>query len=549
MYRKEIFTYCLSIVFVLMAALLHILEYFHLLNFSVNVPVFALYTYVILFWKRNMENRILRTSSITRIRSISFLLIGYLATRTLKYEILINNPAAMDHVRNFYYFFSLNIVHLVFFTCLLIAKSEREPINKWWNLLWIPTETFILLILTNDFHNLAFTSTQNGISQYGPLFYIILIYISILGVGSVILTFRPALSTTSLKSILIPNLILIIWAIYTFLYITDWKYFYFIKISFKSAEFNILIVILFIESLVFTRLLPSNRGYDRFLKLSSLNIGIMNLDEKIVFSPKEGPKVSPSLIKKALGNPSLINKDTLLESATINGGIAFWFINLKELNSLKRKLFALNENLMNENDLLIADNKLKENMAKLEEQNEIRSYIDKKLNPQFNHLKKIIEHLPENEFEFEKALKNASIFNVYIKRYSNLFLLSKNKKNLPLSEVRLAFWESLDYLKLKGVEVFFDWQVEDSLDAQICLYIYEIFQNILELHLNFLYSISLLFEKNETDLELIIRINSPKLFSIEKLIKKIESESKISVFENLEKENPYWIIKIKGVIE
>lgn len=128
-------------------------------------------------------------------------------------------------------------------------------------------------------------------------------------------------------------------------------------------------------------------------------------------------------------------------------------------------------------------------------------------------------------------------------------MLSKNKKNLPLSEVRLAFWESLDYLKLKGVEVFFDWQVEDSLDAQSCLYIYEIFQNILELHLNFLYSISLLFEKNETDLELIIRINSSKLFSIEKLIKKIESESKISVFENLEKENPYWIIKIKGVIE
>ncbi|ERT57429.1 hypothetical protein J2S72_001096 [Peptoniphilus koenoeneniae] len=50
-------------------------------------------------------------------------------------------------------------------------------------------------------------------------------------------------------------------------------------------------------------------------------------------------------------------------------------------------------------------------------------------------------------------------------------------------------------------------------------------------------------------MELIIRINSSKLFSIEKLIKKIESESKISVFENLEKENPYWIIKIKGVIE
>ena len=129
MYRKDIVTYSLSILFLSIAALLHLLDYLQLLSFSVHILIVCLYTFVILLWRRNMENRILRASSIKIFRSISFLLICYLAMRTLKYEILIGNPIAVQHIRYIYYFFTLHIVHLVFLTSLLISKSERESIN------------------------------------------------------------------------------------------------------------------------------------------------------------------------------------------------------------------------------------------------------------------------------------------------------------------------------------------------------------------------------------------------------------------------------------
>ena len=374
MYRKEIISYTISTLCVFAAASLHLLSARQVILFPVHIVIFCLYTLVICLWRRNMENRMLRAASIAHFRLISYLLVGYLALRTLKYEILLDNPIAIQHIRYGYYVFSLNIVQLVFFTALLIAKSERESMNRLWNLLWIPTEILVALVVSNDYHGLAFDLSEQGVHQYGPVFYAVLIYISILAIGTLILTLIPSFASKQFKPIFFPVLILLVWVLYTFLYIFDWQPFQQIKLMITSTEFNILVVIMFVEALVFTRLIPSNRGYERFLKMSTMNIGIMDFAGRIIVEPKEGASVSNRLIREALTQPVFLDENTLLESAEIQGGYSFWFVDLKELNQLKAKLYALNEDMLSEHDLLLAHNKLAEKMAKLEEQEEIRSY-------------------------------------------------------------------------------------------------------------------------------------------------------------------------------
>lgn len=210
----------------------------------------------------------------------------------------------------------------------------------------------------------------------------------------------------SLTAVILPICIILIWGIYTFLYMIGWAPFEYFKIFFKSAEFNILMVILFIESLVFMRLLPSNRGYESFLQLSSLNIGIMDSTCKMIFSPDMYKDIEPSLIDLAVYNPVPIDEDTLLESANIKGGKSFWFVDLKDFNNLKRKLLSISEDMLSENELLKAKNTLKKNMIKVEEQREIREYIQTKLKPQFDQLKYILMNLPYDEELFEKKLKH-----------------------------------------------------------------------------------------------------------------------------------------------
>ncbi len=198
MYRKEILSYITSISLVLLAMSLHLLEYFGVINFSVNAIVFFLYTIVILLWERIMASRILRTQSKKYFKMIASLMIGYLAIRTLKYEILFDNMLAIKYIRYIYYFFSLNIIHLVFFISLMVNKSERERISSWWHLLWIPTETFVLLVLTNDLHGLAFSNdVPLGVEAYKPLFYIIVLYAAILTIASLVSALRASRSMRS----------------------------------------------------------------------------------------------------------------------------------------------------------------------------------------------------------------------------------------------------------------------------------------------------------------------------------------------------------------
>lgn len=230
MYRKEILSYITSTFFVLLAMSLHLLEYFGVITFSVNAIVFFLYTAMILLWDRIMESRILRTQSKKYFKMIASLMIGYLAIRTLKYEILYDNLALIKYIRYIYYFFSLNIIHLVFFISLMVAKSERERISSWWHLLWIPTECFVLLVLTNDFHGLAFSNDVSlGVDAYKPLFYIILIYAAILTIASLVSVLIASRSMRSPWSVMLPILPMLLWILYTFSYVINKDFFVYIK--------------------------------------------------------------------------------------------------------------------------------------------------------------------------------------------------------------------------------------------------------------------------------------------------------------------------------
>ncbi|MEB3429300.1 hypothetical protein VLK81_04600 [Citroniella saccharovorans] len=463
-----------------------------------------------------MRNRVLRNSVVLRFMLIGILLISYLTVRTIKYEIFIGNEAAIRYIRYLYFTFPPVLTQLVFLTSLYVGKSERENISKFWKLLWIPTSIAVIFTITNDYHGLVFSldPSNTGLNQYGPIFYLVIIYIGLLALFTLAITMLYSFKNKHLTSVKLPIFIIFIWGIYTFLYMIAWEPFEYFKIIFKSAEFNILMVVLFIESLVFMRLLPSNRGYESFLQLSSLNIGIMDSNGEIIFSPNKYRNIDPYLIEKSLHTPVLIDEDTLLESANINGGKSFWFIDLSDFNKLKRKLLNMSEDMLNENELLKAKNALKKNMVKVEEQREIREHIHMKLKPQFDQLKYILMNLPEDENLFEIKLTHACFLDVYIKRYSNLFLITKNKKSLELSELKLAFSESLDYLKLSGVKTSMDWKLNGRFDAGFSLDLYEIFQYALEFYMPGIDSlhVSLYRKKNNPELSINLKGARPGSF-------------------------------------
>ena len=425
-------------------------------------------------------------------------------------------PAALPRIRYIYYFFILTVVHMVFLTSLNVGRSERDSIDERWHLLWAPTGLLILMIITNDFHGLAFVpgGQATGFRQYGPVYLLTNAYILFLAALTLVITSKQSLAEKRLKSMAMPLLVLGICFLYTLLYIIDWPPFRHIKNAFQSAEFNILTVVLFIESLVFARLIPSNRGYESFLKVSSLNMGMMDLKGHMVLQPTRGPKVDANEVRRASDRALAINENTLLESSPIQGGTCFWFADLTDFNRLKSQLMAANKEMLSENELLMANNKLKEKMAKVREQKEIRETIHEKLQPQFARLKAIMDHLPDEKNAYEDALKDACILNVYIKRFSNLYLLSRNKATLPLSELRLSFDESLDYLRLKSKITSLRWDAAGAVDTALGIGLYAAFEKILESYLASLSAVFVHLKENDLSYELAIYVESAAEISL-----------------------------------
>lgn len=542
MYRKEIPIYVYSVLFIASAALLHIFDERQALPFTVITLVFFLYALVILLWARHMENRVLKASVARRFKTIAILLIGYLGTRTLKYEVLIQAPAALPRIRYIYYFFILTVVHMVFLTSLNVGRSERDSIDKRWDLLWIPTGLLILLILTNDLHGLVFVTGGQapGFRQYGPIYLFTNVYILLLAALTLVITSKQSLAEKRLKSISLPLLVLGICFLYTLLYIIDWPPFHDVKIAFQSAEFNILTVVLFIESLVFARLIPSNRDYESFLSMSSLNMGMMDLKGHMVLQPTRGPKVDAEEVRRASERALAVNENTLLESSPIQGGTCFWFADLTDFNRLKSQLVAANEEMLSENELLMANNKLQEKMAKVWEQREIRETIHRKLQPQFTGLKAIMDHLPDEKDAYEDALKDACILNVYIKRFSNLYLLSRNKGFLPLSELRLSFEESLDYLRLKNKVTSVHWDGTGGVDAASGIGLYAAFEKILEAYLTSLSAVFVHLKEEGGSYRLAIYVESAEDISLLNELKALFSAGGVTLSEGSEDGMKVW---------
>lgn len=542
MYRKEIPIYVYSVFFIASAALLHIFDEKQALPFTVITLVFFLYALVILLWARHMENRVLKASVARRFKTIAILLIGYLGTRTLKYEVLIQAPAALPRIRYIYYFFILTVVHMVFLTSLNVGRSERDSIDKRWDLLWIPTGLLILLILTNDLHGLVFVTGGQapGFRQYGPVYLFTNVYILLLAALTLVITSKQSLAEKRLKSISLPLLVLGICFLYTLLYIIDWPPFHYVKIAFQSAEFNILTVVLFIESLVFARLIPSNRDYESFLSMSSLNMGMMDLKGHMVLQPTRGPKVDAEEVRRASERALAVNENTLLESSPIQGGTCFWFADLTDFNRLKSQLVAANEEMLNENELLMANNKLQEKMAKVWEQREIRETIHRKLQPQFTGLKAIMDHLPDEKDAYEDALKDACILNVYIKRFSNLYLLSRNKGFLPLSELRLSFEESLDYLRLKNKVTSVHWDGTGGVDAASGIGLYAAFEKILESYLSSLSAVFVHLKEDGNLYRLAIYVESAEDISLLNELKALFPADGVTLSEGSEDGMKVW---------
>lgn len=469
---------------VLCAGVLRLLSerYFH---FCHNSVIFIFFTAALFIWICQIQRRILQTPVRRNLTIVASLMIFWMVIRTVKYELLPENHVTSRYAWYLYYIPLIFSPLLMFLSVLYIGRPYDRLISSWWRLLYIPAILLFCGILTNDFHQLAFRFPE-GIenwaatdSIHGPIYYGVVAWMVILFVAMIAIVFVRCAVPANRKKIwvlFLPFFIGIVYTVYTVLDQHSWM-----THMFKLPEIGCFLFGAFIESLIIVGFFPSNDNYGNFFNASSIGAGIMDADGVIRYKSAHSIDVDEEQIRKGEYQEVLIEDGKFsLKSHKIKGGFGYWTKDISEIHSLNQQLEDLGNVLLEENAMLDAENRMAEERTRIRQQNELYNRIANSVRPQLDKISVLLKESTNKSGEFEQRMKYACILNAYIKRYSNLLLLSYQNRVIDADELRFAISESLDYVRLYGVKAHLSYEGEGKFWGECILLLYEVFEDVLE---------------------------------------------------------------------
>ena len=421
--------------------------------FSAN---FMIYIGLLIFWMYSVKDRLLPTRARTYIITAAVLMIVYLLVRVLRFRIL--TEVAIRRYVDYAYNVPLVFVPTLFLmTCIRIHRGEEAQENGRERGLLVPSAILLLLILTNDVHQLFYRrliplSEFHGIVgtyTYGPLFYYMYCWVIVMLLAGFAILIRKTWKQ-NIRGLIWFASVVVIWGGMSLI---NWLVFTPLDLArlYHSPEINVFGMLGFFEVCIRNRLIPYNENYTGFFASLGLPVLITDGDLSAVYETNLPVPADAGQLSAAVSAPVYLDEDTRLFGMKIRPGYAFWTEDESELHRENRRLASANELLSEENDLIAVENELKEKKAHLEAQNRVYDRIAAALYPKQKRIEELLRSAPPEAENFPAALAECCVLNAYCKRKSNLLLLAKESLPVPNRELFLALQESARFLKCCGI--------------------------------------------------------------------------------------------------
>ena len=448
---------------------------------SDNTILYILYVMIIFIWLKQIRKRLLNREERKYLTGVAIFILIYLLLRTIKFVYVLDDSTFARYLWYLYYLPQTLMVLYLFFAILYLGKPYHYVIKSRLKLLYFPAIFIIIGILTNDYHQLAFFFPK-GIDYWndipyihGIFYYLAISWIIIFFLMTLIITIIRCSISMKRKNIWIPLSPLLIGFFYMIAFTINRENL--LQRMWKTSEVICFILIAFIECLILAGLFPSNDNYENLWKTSSIQSAIMDKTGKLHYQSNSNLPVTLEEVKMALSQEVLLKDTTMvLRSHIIKGGYGYWIKDRSEINRLNEKLKESANLLQEENDLLDAENKLREKRLRIQQKNRLYDDIAKSVHKQLNEIEKLLQY----NKNFDIHLKYACILNVYVKRYSNLLLLSDQNSKIHSDELWFAITESLQYAKLYGIYTGSSYYEKQFLNGKDLILTYQIFEEALE---------------------------------------------------------------------
>lgn len=444
----------------------------------------AIYIGLFAAWGVSTRNRIIQPQVRRYLTAVSALMIFWITVRSIKYS-LEEAPWMMRHLWYLYYLPMLFIQLLAVFVAMSLGKPESFCLPKWITLLYIPTAALLLLVLTNDLHQLVFVFPADAAVWMDDYHYAIGYF---LAAGWMILCSVTALVTMLIKCriphsrnvLMLPFVPTILAMLYGVLYIfrVPW-------LRVIAGDMTVVFCLLFaatLESCIQCGLIQSNTRYNDLLLSCTLRVQLTDPEYRPLISSRSAEPLPLQTMRQTEAGPVRLEGGLRLSGAPVRGGHVLWTEDVSELLEVLEQLQDVKDSLEDSNALLRAEYTLKAREAHIAEQDRLYNIIQRETAPRIKLLAELTDafETEEDETRRKQLLGKMAVIGAYLKRRSNLIFLADKMPLFQEKELNLTFGESMDNLELCGVTCGLLSELERPVEARQLMKMYDLFEEIVE---------------------------------------------------------------------
>lgn len=465
------------------AIALRVLGKFDILIVPGGIARSLIYIALYIGWGISVSKRIIQVQVRHYLIAVSGLMVFWFVIRSMRYFFITDIGIS----RQLWYLYYLPMLFIPLFS-LFVAISLGKPASARLSktallLLYIPTVLCLLLVLTNDLHQLVFSFPEGEVwtdknNGYTFGYYIVLGWEILCAFAAfVIMIIKCRLSY---RKKYLPFLLLACSIVYAFIYVSGVEWMQLIGGDITAAQCLMFTGIL--ESCIQCGLIQTNTGYEELFMVSRLGAQITDQENTVCLASSNAGGLTDEQRMSAKTHPVLADKTTLIKSKPIRFGHVLWQEDVSELTEAIEQIEENCRDLSERNRIRQENLETKKKNLSLQEKNRAADVLNRETAGQIS----MIEHLltqydTENDAQKrEKLLAGAAVLGAYIKRYGNLLLVSHREETADIRDLSRCFEDSFVNLELLDVKCLCTLPADVILATKDMLRIYHTFETVLE---------------------------------------------------------------------
>ena len=452
--------------------------------YPITLGMLRTFIYIGLYigWGISVSKRIVQAQVRRNLVAVALLNVFWFVIRSMKYY-FVSDPALSRQLWYWYYFPMLFIPLFSVFVSMSLGKPENYRLPKWTSLLYISTVLCLLLVVTNDFHQLVFDFPAGEVwsdKNYDYVFgyFPVICWEIICSLTS--FTIMVIKCRLSQRKKYLPLSLLCICIVYAIIYASGAEWMRIIGGDLTAVQCLMFTAIL--ESCIQCGLIQTNTGYDSLFEAGTFKAQITDTDYNIRYTSANSPQLSENVMRSAENGAVSLDKNTVLKSNPIEGGHVLWLEDISDIAALLKELEENKETIAESNLLEQENYRTKLKINTLQEKNRLYDLLQDQTAHQIDLLDSLFaQYNTETNYEKRRSLlAKIAVIGAYIKRRGNLMFIGEKSATTDTAELSLCLEESFANLELMGVECAIDIPGNNKIDTTDAIRVYDFFESVTE---------------------------------------------------------------------